>query len=51
MQRANQKIERDALFDARAYLAANPDVESAGIDPLRHYLAHGASEGRPLGIE
>ena len=51
MRRTKRAIERDGLFAGRAYLAANPDVESAGIDPLRHYLAHGASEGRPLGIE
>lgn len=44
-------LERERLFDGRAYLAANPDVQSAGVDPLRHYLTHGAAEGRPLGID
>lgn len=44
-------IERDGLFDPSAYLAANRDVKEAGVDPLRHYLNHGAMEGRPLGCE
>ena len=34
------------LFDSRYYLAANPDVAAAGIDPLAHYEANGAAEGR-----
>jgi hypothetical protein len=33
-------------FGAREYLAANPDVAAAHVDPLWHFLAHGASEGR-----
>ncbi len=33
-------------FDAAWYLATNPDVAAAGIDPLEHYLASGQSEGR-----
>ena len=37
---------RPALFDARYYLGSNPDVRSAGVDPLRHYLEHGWREGR-----
>lgn len=34
------------LFNAEAYLASNPDVRAAGVDPLTHYLEHGAAEGR-----
>ncbi len=34
------------IFDAKYYLAANPDVRAAGIDPLRHYLEYGLKEGR-----
>ena len=34
------------LFDAAFYLDRNPDVRAARIDPLQHYLAHGAAEGR-----
>jgi len=35
-----------ALFDAGWYLARNPDVAAAGIDPWLHYLEFGAGEGR-----
>lgn len=33
-------------FDERFYLSQYPDVAEAGIDPIRHYLEQGASEGR-----
>jgi hypothetical protein len=33
-------------FDAEYYLAQNPDVAAAGIDPLAHYNTHGWHEGR-----
>ena len=33
-------------FDAAWYLARNPDVAAAGLDPLRHYLDYGWKEGR-----
>jgi len=33
-------------FDSAAYLAANPDVKAAGMDPLQHYLQYGQTEGR-----
>ena len=33
-------------FNRAAYLAANPDVRSNGIDPLQHFLSYGASEHR-----
>lgn len=45
------KLKARKLFDAGAYLAANPDVAAVGVDPLQHYLAHGIWEGRQLGIE
>lgn len=41
--------ERRALrkvFDREFYLRENPDVAAAGIDPLNHYLDHGAAEQR-----
>ena len=38
------------VFDAQAYLAANPDVAMAGIDPLEHYLLHGHAERRRLRV-
>jgi hypothetical protein len=34
------------LFDAEYYLAINPDVRAAGVDPLAHFLAYGWIEGR-----
>ncbi len=39
-------VRASGLFDAGWYLAHNPDVASANVDPLRHYLASGGMEGR-----
>jgi hypothetical protein len=39
-------LKRSGLFDAQWYLRHNADVAGAGIDPLRHYVEFGASEGR-----
>ncbi len=36
------------IFDAQAYLDANPDVAQAGVDALEHYLRHGHAERRRL---
>jgi glycosyltransferase involved in cell wall biosynthesis/SAM-dependent methyltransferase/uncharacterized protein YbaR (Trm112 family) len=33
-------------FSGRRYLAAYPDIEKEGINPLVHYLLHGKQEGR-----
>ena len=33
-------------FDRAWYLAVNPDVAAAGIDPWRHYVEYGHAEGR-----
>ena len=35
-------------FDPELYLAANPDVAKAGLDPVRHFLRYGRLEARPL---
>lgn len=35
-----------AEFDPDFYLAANPDVLKAGVDPLHHFVKHGWKEGR-----
>lgn len=40
------KIRTSGLFDEDYYLSANPDVATAGVDALRHYLTFGVSEGR-----
>lgn len=34
------------LFDGEFYLRTNPDVAAARMDPLKHYLKHGAREQR-----
>ena len=34
------------LFDREFYLRTNPAVAAARVDPLRHYLRHGAAEQR-----
>ncbi len=39
------------LVDRKAYLASNPDVAAAGVDPIIHYLRHGWREGRSPGTE
>lgn len=33
-------------FIPKVYLLLNPDIAEAGVDPIRHYIAHGAFEGR-----
>ena len=35
-------------FDGSQYLAANPDVAAAHVDPLTHYETYGFGEGRAL---
>jgi hypothetical protein len=35
-----------ALFDRDFYLHKYSDVAAAGVNPLQHYLEHGAAEGR-----
>lgn len=39
-------IRRSGLFDEEWYLQQNPDVAACGMDPIAHYLLHGAAEGR-----
>jgi glycosyltransferase involved in cell wall biosynthesis/FMN phosphatase YigB (HAD superfamily) len=39
-------IQQSGLFDRVYYLSENTDVNSAGIDPIGHYLLYGADEGR-----
>ena len=39
-------FQKKKSFDRAFYLRKYPDVAAARIDPWRHYLAHGASEGR-----
>ncbi|MGH8604441.1 MAG: hypothetical protein ACREX9_10810 [Gammaproteobacteria bacterium] len=41
-----QLLQQSKLFDAAFYLKQNPDVVCAGLNPLLHYLEHGAAESR-----
>lgn len=36
----------NATFNTDEYLAANPDVAAAGVNPFTHYLHFGVNEGR-----
>lgn len=42
-------IAASPLFDAEWYLANNPDVVSAGDNPILHFIRYGANEGRDPG--
>ena len=44
--RAVRVIARSGLFDREWYLRNNLDVAAIGVDPVRHYVAFGAREGR-----
>jgi glycosyltransferase involved in cell wall biosynthesis/cephalosporin hydroxylase len=44
--RAARIIARSQQFDKDWYLANNPDVFEGGINPINHYVAFGAREGR-----
>lgn len=37
-------IKESGLFDADWYRYRNPDVVKANVDPLKHYVRHGATE-------
>jgi GT2 family glycosyltransferase len=44
--RAVRIIRASGLFDSAWYLETYPDVAARKVDPLSHYLRHGAREGR-----
>lgn len=44
--RIRQRIRASGQFDGPWYLAQNPDVAVKGIDPILHYIDHGAVEFR-----
>lgn len=46
LQRDYDIIAGSNAFDTAYYLAQYPDVLAADIDPIRHYLTHGAAEAR-----
>ena len=44
--RAAHTIRASGLFDPAWYLETYPDVAARKVDPLLHYIRHGAREGR-----
>lgn len=45
-QRLHKHLAKRGLFDAQSYLDRYPDIAADGMDPVRHYILHGISEGR-----
>lgn len=45
-RRKHGRYRGAGLFDGEAYLTLYPDVAAAAMDPIRHYILHGMSEGR-----
>src|SRR5262249_38967949 len=43
---AIKRLAGSGFFDAAYYREKYPDMARAEIDPLRHYVLHGAAEGR-----
>ena len=44
--REDRLVRDSGLFDAGWYIDNNPDVAGSGVDPVAHYLDHGATEDR-----
>ncbi len=44
--REAREIDRSGAFDVGYYLCQNPEVARAGVDPLFHWVAVGARDGR-----
>ncbi|KAA5607410.1 hypothetical protein F1188_01190 [Roseospira marina] len=42
----NERRNPNSTFDTSAYLAANPDVAAAGVNPFQHFQQFGVAEGR-----
>jgi hypothetical protein len=40
------RIARSGLFDSAWYLSQYPDVSECKLEPIEHYVRHGAAEGR-----
>lgn len=40
------QIAISGMFDVEGYLQRYPDVAAAGLNPVEHYVKHGAKEGR-----
>ena len=46
MLKTTHVLNAEPDFDPAYYLAHNPDVAAAGVDPLQHCLTYGWKEGR-----
>jgi 4-hydroxybenzoate polyprenyltransferase len=46
LQSDDELVRGECGVEGAWYLATNPDVAAAGLDPVRHYLEHGWREGR-----
>ncbi|MBL1217490.1 MAG: glycosyltransferase [Planctomycetes bacterium] len=44
--RERELLRQSGVFDESEYLCRYPDVATTGMDPILHYLRHGAKEGR-----
>ncbi len=49
LMRSVETVGSSPFFDPSWYLENYPDVAAAGLDPLLHYIEHGAAEGRNPG--
>lgn len=47
-RRENRRLLSRGLFDEQKYIARYPEVAAARLNPLRHYIMHGLSEGRQI---
>ena len=46
MKKEIKLLKNSGVFDEAWYLAEYEDVAKSGMDPIEHYLCHGAAEGR-----
>ena len=46
--RPNMALDYPSGWSSADYLAANPDVAAAGVDPVSHWMHYGFRENRPL---
>ena len=49
LRRQVRLVRGSSIFDGPWYLAHNPDVAAAGVDPAEHFCRFGAFEGRDPG--
>lgn len=41
-----QQLRKSGIFDPEWYVGYYEDIAKAGVDPYRHFIVHGAAEGR-----